>query len=123
MTEAAIRFKPKSAPYRRGGLAFTTIDAWVERAPADLVPRDVAVLAADARIVIEVRETPEADWTPLVPEARELAAAQLQLLDDQDWAEISAEMIQARSTPAPAPAPKPKPRPVKGKAVASTKAD
>lgn len=80
-----VRIKSRAVSYRRAGLAFSSAD-WAELEAAGLAPRATAALLADCELMIEIRIGD--DWVPLSAEERELAAANVAFLTEQDWTEV-----------------------------------
>jgi hypothetical protein len=85
-----IRIKPKAAPYRRAGVAFTSDREFLVFGPADLSPRQLAVLAQDAELTIELQEDGSEDWTPIPEALRASSAEALANHSDEEWGEIEA---------------------------------
>lgn len=86
-----VRIKPKAAPYRRAGVAFTSDREFLIFGAADLSPRQLAILAQDAELTIELQVDGKGeDWEPLPPEARASSAEALANHSDKEWAEIEA---------------------------------
>lgn len=75
-----LRIRPKSAPYRRAGLAFESADAWVIVDPETLTDLQIAQLGADERLLIEGAANGEAEepvWEPMPTSARDFLRVQL----------------------------------------------
>lgn len=85
-----IRIKPKAAPYRRAGVAFTSDREFVVFGPADLSPRQLAVLAVDAELTIELQSEGSEDWAAIPDALRANSAEALANHTDEEWSQIEA---------------------------------
>ena len=113
-----VRIKPKAAPYRRAGVAFTSDREFLVFGPADLSPRQLAILAQDAELTIELQVDGKGeDWEPLLPEARASSAEALAHHSDEEWAEIEAAWRAENPIPDAAASAPPK-TPRKGRSAA-----
>jgi hypothetical protein len=88
--ERALRFRARGGKsFRRAGLAFGP--DWVEIDPAAADPQVITRLAAEPRLVAQIQGEEHGVWEDLPEAARDMARAQLDVLDARDWAEIRAE--------------------------------
>lgn len=82
-----LRIKPKAAPYRRAGVAFTSADEFEVFGQTDLSPRQLAILSTDPELTLEL-QVGEDDWEPLPDEARQTMAERLATMTEAEWAEV-----------------------------------